>query len=146
MAQKDKGTLRPASGRFTRKRTKYPFRIKWRTCQILTLVNDPHIQFDFRFLDFSLLYRHYTCSSEGYGYSSSALGRISLKDSFKLLDSIWCFLRNVERLQKFHAKWWNIRAWTYYKIGICLTLRKFTLTSVVRDIDHWITTKSFFQA
>ena len=56
MAQKDKGTLRPASGRFRRKRTKYPSRIKWRRCQILTLMNDPRIQFDFRYLDFSLLY------------------------------------------------------------------------------------------
>ena len=30
-----------------------------------------------------------------------------LKDSFNLLDSIWCFLRNVERFQKFcsFARW-----------------------------------------
>ena len=46
MAQKDKGTLRPASGCFRRKRTKYPSRIKWRRCQILTLTNDPRVQFD----------------------------------------------------------------------------------------------------
>ena len=30
----------------------------------------------------------------------------------------------------------NIRAWAYHKIGmsLCLTLKKFTLTSAVRDI------------
>ena len=61
MVQKEKGTLRSASGRFTRKRTKYSTRIKWRRCQILTLMNDPRVQFGCKYLDFSLLYRRYTC-------------------------------------------------------------------------------------
>ena len=56
-----------------------------------------------------------------------------LKDSFNLLDCIWCFLRNVERFQKFcwFARWRNIRAWA-------------SLTSAVRDI-YQIATNSFFQ-
>ena len=51
------------------------------------------------------------------------------RDSFNLLDSIWCFSRNVERFQNLcsFARWRNIQAWAYYKIGMCLTLRKFTL-------------------
>ena len=52
--------------------------------------------------------------SEGHGYSSY-YDEFPLKDSFKLLDSIWCFFRNVGRLQKFNYV--CIRAWTYYKIG-----------------------------
>ena len=57
-----------------------------------------------------------------------------LKDSLNFIDSIWCFLRNVERLQKFcsFARWRTIRAWAYYKIG--MRLKKYTLTSAVRDI------------
>ena len=45
-----------------------------------------------------------------------------LKDSFNLRDSIWCFLSNVERFQKFcsFARWRNIRAWAYYEIGMRL--------------------------
>ena len=83
IAQKDKGTLRPASGRFRRKRTKYPSRIKWRRCQILTLMSDPRFQFDLLFLCFTDVTR----VSEGHGYSSYQ-DEFPLKDSFKLLDSI----------------------------------------------------------
>ena len=59
-----------------------------------------------------------------------------LKDSFKLLNDIWCFFRNAERFQNLcsFARWRNNRACAYYKISMCLTLRKFTLTSAVRDI------------
>ena len=55
-----------------------------------------------------------------------------LKDYFKFLDDIWCFLRNVERLQKLcsFVRRRNNRACAYYEICICLTLRKFTLTSL----------------
>ena len=83
MAQKDKGTLRPASGCFRRKRTKYPSLIKWRRYQILTLTNDPRVQFDLLFLCFTDV----TLVSEGHGYSSYQ-DEFPLKDSFKLLDSI----------------------------------------------------------
>ena len=59
-----------------------------------------------------------------------------LKDSFELLYGIWCFFRNVERFQKlcWFARWQNNRACAYYKIGMSLTLKKFTLTSAVGDI------------
>ena len=66
MAQKDKGTRRPASGRFRRKRTKYPSRLKWKRCQILTLMNDPRVQYDLLFLCFTDVTR----VSEGHGDSS----------------------------------------------------------------------------
>ena len=39
--------------------------------------------------------------SEGHGYLSY-YDEFPLKDSFKVLDSIWCFFRNVEHLQKFN--------------------------------------------
>ena len=60
-----------------------------------------------------------------------------LKDSFKLLDDIWCFFRNVKRFQKLcsFARWRNNRACAHYKISMCLTLAKFTLTSAVTR-DH----------
>ena len=69
-----------------------------------------------------------------------------LIDYFKFRDDIWWFLRNVERFQKLcsFVRRRNNRACAYYEIGICLTLRKFTLTSAVRDI-YRIATKSFFR-
>ena len=53
---------------------------------------------------------------------SEIFTEFSLKDSFNLRDSIWCFLSNVERFQKFcsFARWRNIRAWAYYEIGMRL--------------------------
>ena len=68
MAQKEKGTLRPASDRFMRKRTKYPTQIKWTRCQILTLMNDPRVQFDC--ISIFLCFTDVTHVSEGHGYSS----------------------------------------------------------------------------
>ena len=38
----------------------------------------------------------------------------------------------------------NNQPCAYYKIGMCLTLKKFTLKSAVRDI-YRIATKSFFR-
>ena len=69
--------------------------------------------------------------------------RISTERLFQISDDIWCFLRNVERFQKLcsFVRRRNNRACAYYEIGICLTLRKFTLTSAVRDI-YRIATKS----
>ena len=60
-----------------------------------------------------------------------------VKDSLRLLDGIWCFFRNVDRFQKLCslARWPNIRAWGYYKIGMCLTL-KFTLISSKRYLSN----------
>ena len=147
MAQKEKGTLHPASDRFKRKCTKYPTRIKWR-CQILTLMNDPCVQFISIFLCFTDITR----VSEGHDYSSYYDEFPLNWDSFKLLDSIWCFFRNVERLEKFNYV--CLQDDEISELGhtiklvsiiiICLTLRKFTLTSAVRDI-YQLTTKSFFQ-
>ena len=51
MAQKEKGTLRP----FHEKTYEIPLSNKVE--EILTLMNDPCVQFDCKYLDFSLLYR-----------------------------------------------------------------------------------------
>ena len=77
--------------------------IKWRRFQILTLMNDPRAQFDCKYLDFSLLYRRYTCFWRTQ--LLKLLGRISseLGDSFKLLDSIDVSSEMYwKRLQKFN--------------------------------------------
>ena len=54
--------------------------------------------------------------------------------------------RKVVRFQKLcsFVRRRNSRACAYYEIGICLTLRKFTLASAVRDI-YRIATKSFWR-
>ena len=70
-----------------------------------------------------------------------------LKDSFKLLDSIWCFLRNVDRFQKLvlvckmTKKTELVHTTNRYVMD---TSKKFTLKSAVRDI-YRIATKSFFR-
>ena len=90
MAQKEKGTLRPASDRFTRKRTKYPTRITTLAFNLIVSIS------------IFLCFTDGTRVSEGHGYSSYEDEFLLNWDSFKLLDSIWCFFRNVERLQKFN--------------------------------------------
>ena len=44
---------------------------------------------------------------------SEIFTKFPLKDSFKLLDSIGCFFRTVERFQQLcsFARWRNVRAW-----------------------------------
>ena len=144
MAQKEKGTLRPASGRFTRKRTKYPSRIKWRRCQILTLMNDPHVQFDCKYLDFSFLYRRYTCFWRTRLFK--LLARISTDRFFQT--PCWCFFRNVQHLQKFNYVCLQddeiSELGHTIKLVSAWHLENLRLHSAVRDI-YQLTTKSFFQ-
>ena len=79
-------------------------------------------------------------------WQSEIFTEFPLKDSLKLLHGLSCFFRNVDRFQKLCllASWRNIRVWAYYKIGMCLTLWKFTLSLAVKDI-YQTARKSFFQ-
>ena len=74
-------------------------------------------------------------------WQSEIFTKFLLKDYFKFLDDIWCFLRNVERFQKLcsFVRRRNNRACTYYEIGICLTLGKFTLTSAIGLLQQLVT-------
>ena len=58
------------------------------------------------------------------------------------------FFRNVERFQKlcWFARCRNNRACAYYKIGMCSTFRKFTLTSAVKlEIFNELLQKASFE-
>ena len=47
---------------------------------------------------------------------SEIVTKFPLKDSFKLMDNIWCFFRTVMRFQQLcsFARWRNVRAWAWY--------------------------------
>ena len=68
---------------------------------------------------------------------SESFTEFPLKDYFKFLDDIWCFLRNVERFQNFcsFVRRRNNRACAYYEIGICSNSNKKLLSNLMRRCD-----------